>query len=115
MYVYYFYDAEAILVRPMKSRSEAGHIRVYKDMFDYLEKRSLCPDYQTIYDECSAALKFLIVDINKNKLQLVPPHDHRTNPAEKSIDTFKCRFIFRFMLSRSIISSPSVMQIITTL
>ena len=25
--------------------------------------------------------------------QLVPPHDHRTNPAEKGIDTFKSHFI----------------------
>ena len=26
---------------------------------------------------------------------MVPPHDHRTNPAEKAIDTFKCHFISR--------------------
>ena len=33
---------------------------------------------------------------NKNNnvsLQLVPPYDHRTNPAEKVIDTFKSHFI----------------------
>ena len=26
-------------------------------------------------------------------LQLVPPYDHRTNPAEKAIDTFKSHFL----------------------
>ena len=30
---------------------------------------------------------------NKNKLELVPPNDHRTNPAKKCIDTFKCHLI----------------------
>ena len=30
----------------------------------------------------------------QNKLELVPPHDHCTNPAEKCIDTFECHFIY---------------------
>ena len=42
---------------------------------------------------CPQALKEIIVDKHKNKLELVPPHDHHTNPAEKCIDTFKCHFI----------------------
>ena len=30
---------------------------------------------------------------NNVRLQLVPPYDHRTNPAEKAIDVWKCHFI----------------------
>ena len=44
-------------------------------------------------NECPQELKDIIVHQNKNKLELVPPHDHRTNPAEKRIDTFKCHLI----------------------
>ena len=71
--VFYVYDADAILVRPMKSRSESEHIRVYTEVFDYLSTQGLRPEHHTMDNECSAALKKLIMDKNKNKLQLVPP------------------------------------------
>ena len=41
----------------------------------------------------SPALRTLIVDDKKNNLQLVPLHEHFTNPEEKSIDRFMCHFI----------------------
>ena len=44
-------------------------------------------------NECPQELKDIIVHQNKNILKLVPPHDHRTNPAEKCIDTSKCHLI----------------------
>ena len=44
-------------------------------------------------NEYSNALRQLIVDDHTNNLQLVPPYDHRTNQAEKSIETFKCYLI----------------------
>ena len=44
-------------------------------------------------NECPQELKEIIADQHKNKLELVPPHDHRTNPAEKCIDTFRCNFV----------------------
>ena len=77
----------------MKNRSVAEHIRVYQDIFGYLEKRGLLPDVHKMDNECTQELKDIIVDQHKNKLELVPPHDHRTNPAEKCTDTLKCHFI----------------------
>ena len=91
--VCFVFDANAILVRPMKSRSDSEHIRVYNDIFEYLSSKGLRPNHHTMDNECSTAMRKLIVENNQNKLQLVPPHDHRTNPAEKAIDTFKCHFI----------------------
>ena len=43
-------------------------------------------------NECSAEFKPLI---NENEIvcQLVPPHDHRRNVAEKAIQIFKDHFI----------------------
>ena len=89
----YTYDTNGIIVRPMKNRSVSEHIRVYQEIFNHLEKRGLCPAVHKMDNECPQALKEIIVDKHKNKLELVPPHDHRTNPAEKCIDTFKCHFI----------------------
>ena len=77
----------------MKDRSVAEHIRVYQEIFGYLEKRGLRPAVHKMDNECHQELKNIIVDQHKNKLKLVPPHDHRTNPAEKCIDTFKCHLI----------------------
>ena len=91
--VCYIYDKNVIIVRPMKNRSVAEHIRVYQEIFGYLEKRGLLPASHKMDNACPQELKDIIVDQHKNKLELVPPHDHRTNPFEKCIDTFKCHFI----------------------
>ena len=92
--VCYIYVTNRIIVRPMKTRSVSEHIRVYQDIFRCLDKRGLRPAVHTMDNECPQALKDIIVDKHKNKLELVPPHDHRTNPEEKCIDTFKCHFIY---------------------
>ena len=91
--VCYVHDNNSILVRPMKSRAEAEHLRVYKEIFKYLEKRGLRPMNHIMDNECSPAMMHLIVEEHQQKLQLVPSHDHKTNLAEKVIDTFKCHFI----------------------
>ena len=77
----------------MKNRPESEHIRVYNMVFVYLKARGLRPSVHKMDNECPKALRNIIVEDNKNKLELVPPHDYRTNPAKKCIDTFKCHFI----------------------
>ena len=91
--VCYIYDTNGIIVRPIKNRSVAEHIRVYNDIFGYLEKRVLRPAVHKMDNECPQELKDIIVHQNKNRLDLVPTHYHRTNPSEKCIDTFKCHLI----------------------
>ena len=90
----YIYYTHRNIVRPTKNHSVSEHIRVWQEIFSYLEKCSLLPAVHKMDNECPQALKKIIVDKHKNKLELVPPHDHRTNPAEKCINTFKYHFIF---------------------
>ena len=85
--VCYIYDTNGIIVRPMKNRSVAEHIRVFLEIFSYLEKRGLRPDVHKIDNECTQELKDIFLDKHRNKLELMPTHDHHTNPAEKCIDT----------------------------
>ena len=74
--VCYIYDTNGIIVCTMKNRSVAEHIRVYNEIFGYLEKRGLRPAVHKMDNECPQELKNIIVDQHKNKLELVPPNDH---------------------------------------
>ena len=73
--VCYIYDTNGIIVHPMKNLSVAEHIRVYQEIFGYLEKRFLHPAVHKMDNECPQELKDIIVDQHKNKLELVPPQD----------------------------------------
>ena len=50
--VCYIYNTNRIIVRPMKNRSVAEHIRVYNEIFGYLEKRGLLPAVHKMDNEC---------------------------------------------------------------
>ena len=77
----------------MKNLSVAEQIRVYNEIFGYLEKRGLRSAVHKMDNECPQELKDTIVHQHKNTLELVPPHDHHTNPFEKCIYTLKCHLI----------------------
>ena len=66
--VCYIYDTNGIIVRPMKNRSVSEHIRVYQEIFVYLEKRGLRPAVHKMDNEFPQELKDVIVDQYKNKL-----------------------------------------------
>ena len=90
--VVYVYDANAIIARPLKNRSEQELIRVYSDMHTYLTECGMRPLLQKLDNECPEGLKKFMRS-EEVDYQLVPPNVHRTNAAEKAIGTFKDHFI----------------------
>ena len=86
--VCYVYETNNILVRPMKNGSAAEHIRVYKDLFTFLDNKGLHPTAHIMNNKSPKALRSIIADENKNKLELVSTQNHKTNPAEKCINIF---------------------------
>lgn len=90
--ILYDYDSNAIMVAPMKSRTETELVRAYKSMFDQLVRRGLKPTLQKLDNEAPAGLKQFLQE-NEVGYQLVPPHVHRRNAAERAISTFKDHFI----------------------
>jgi hypothetical protein len=90
--VLYDHDGKNIKAEPMKSRSDAEAIRVYTKIYDELTAKGLKPTFQTMDNEASTALKHFLhsEDI---EFQLVAPHVHRRNTAERAIQTFKNYFI----------------------
>jgi hypothetical protein len=85
-------DSDAILVKPMKNRTAGEMIRAYQVVIDRLNSAGIFPKMHILDNECSMELKSIIKQ-NGMTFQLVPPHDHRRNIAEKAISTFKDHFI----------------------
>ena len=85
-------DSNAILVEAMKNRTAGEMIRAYTVLVMRLRNTGVTPTMHILDNECSEEFK---AQIRKNNMtfQLVPPHDHRRNIAEKAIQTFKAHFI----------------------
>ena len=88
----YVRDPNAIVVEPMKNRSEGEHLRVYDKIYNQLTTAGFTPQLQKMDNEASTLLKNKIQE-NECAYQLVPPDNHRANPAERAIQTFKDHFI----------------------
>jgi hypothetical protein len=90
--VCYIYDCHYIKVVPMKSRSASEWVKAYDSIKQELTFKSFKPQLQTLDNEASAALKNFFTT-NNIAYQLVPPHSHCHNDAERGIRTFKKHFV----------------------
>ena len=89
-YVLILHDADtnSILAEPLKSRAQEELLDKQIKMHTYLIDRGHRPQTQILDNECPNKLKQYF-EQNKIHFQLVPPHLHRTNVAERAIATFK--------------------------
>ena len=85
-------DSDAILVEPTKNRTSGVMIRAYQTLINRLRSTSIAPKQHILDNECSNDFKETI-KANNMIYQLVPPHDHRRNKAEKAIQMFKDHFV----------------------
>jgi hypothetical protein len=76
----------------MKSRSASEWVKSYEHIHQELTAKGFKPKLQTLDNEASAALKKKITT-NDVEYQLVPPHRHRRNAAERAIRNFKEHFV----------------------
>jgi hypothetical protein len=90
--VYYIYDWNYVKVIPMKSRSASEWVKAYESVHQELTVKGFKPKLQTLDNEASTALKNFFT-VNDIAYQLVPPHCHRCNAAERAIGTFKEHFV----------------------
>ena len=84
MMVAHHFDTNAILVRPLPSRSQLHLNKAFTSIYDALEEAGHTPTSIRLDNESSTSLKKLF---KKKQLtfQLVPPNNHRRNYAEKAI------------------------------
>ena len=85
-------DSNNILVEPLRNRTEGELIKTYQKLIDRLKSYGIRPKHHILDNEASEAFKATIVT-NGMDYQLVPPHIHRRNLAERAIQTWKDHFI----------------------
>ena len=90
--VFYGEDSNYIHVEPLPSRSAAHILAAYQRSHKFFAARGVTPRYVRLDNEASTSLKewLGIMDV---ALELVPPHSHRRNRAERAIRTFKNHFV----------------------
>jgi hypothetical protein len=93
--VCYVYDCNYVKVIPMKSRSASEWFKPYDTIHQELTVKGFKPKFQTLDNEALTALKNFFT-ANDVGYQLVPPHFHRRNAAERAIRTFKEHFVAGF-------------------
>jgi hypothetical protein len=86
--VAYDYDSNSILLRPVKSRAAAHLTAAIADIHATLTRGGCQPQFHRLDNECAQELKeyFAQADV---QYQLAPPHEHRSNAAERAIRTAK--------------------------
>ena len=91
IFLLYDYDSNAILVTAIRSRQAKDILAGYERCYQRLTDAGITPILQRIDNEIS---DLLINSIKQKKLdyQIVTSHDHRTNPAERAMRTFKDHF-----------------------
>ncbi len=91
--VMYHYEANAILATPVAGLDDLSIFNAYKLNFEQLAQKGFKPKLKVMDNQAMKHIKqFLTVE--ECKLQLIEPHNHQVNTAERAIQTFKDVFIF---------------------
>jgi hypothetical protein len=90
--VCYVFECNYVKVVPMKSRSASEWVKAYDHIHQELTAKGFKPKLQSLDNEALAALKNFFTT-NDVEYQLVRPHCHRRNAAERAIRTFKEHFV----------------------
>ena len=88
----YDYDSNSILAKAILNRKEDSLAKAEIYFVEELTKRGMKPNFQMLDNEISQTVKKYMAH-NNIEYQLVPPHIHRRNKAERAIQTFKAHFI----------------------
>ena len=94
MYVFVMYDytTNAILIEPLRSMESQEFVTAFRKKITYLKKRGFTPQFNVIDNIVSTKVKEFLAEENI-EVQIVEPHNHRVNAAERAIQTFKDHFI----------------------
>ena len=86
-FVMYHYETNAILASPIPGLNSATILTAYT-----LVSKGFTPKLNVMDNQATKVIKAYLTT-QQVSLQLVEPHNHRVNAAERAIQTFKNRFI----------------------
>ena len=81
LYIAYSYDSNGILWEPMKSKNDSEMSRVFKTVYEKMEKRGIKPKFHIMDNEASSTVTIWL-ERNKVDAQKLALHNHRANTAE---------------------------------
>ena len=84
IFIVYDWTTNKILATPVITMAEETILSCFKQKITYLTKRGLKPILNIIDNEASKAVQAYVEADNVN-IQLVEPHNHRVNAAERAI------------------------------
>ena len=90
--IMYNYDANVIWGLPLKSRNATVIVEAFETLNKKFVKGGFKPNLFIFDNEFSGKFRAAVENENIN-LQLVTPHMHRNNPAERAIQTWKDHFL----------------------
>ena len=92
IFVLYDWTTNAILATPVKDVKEGSTISAFKNNVEYLSKRGFRPTFNIMDNIASKAIRTYL-ESHSIDFQLVKPHNHRANKAERAVQTFKNHLI----------------------
>ena len=92
-FVFYDQDTSFIQVEPIKTRHSNDLTIAFRKCYDKLRKQGFGAKEIRLDNEISDEMRDTIKNSYNLKVQRVTPGDHRQNPAERAIQTFKAHFI----------------------
>jgi hypothetical protein len=93
-FILYHYETNVILATPIAGLDDKSIFNAYKTHFEMLSSKGYKPKVNVMDNQATKFIKKFLTE-NDCKLQLVEPHNHRVNAAERAIQTFKDAFIAR--------------------
>ena len=91
--IVYDHDSNAILARPLKTKSAEEQLKNIQEVHKFLNDRGIHPNIHVMDNECPLVVKEYIIIAKNMQLLLVLPCTHRVNAAEKAIESYKNHFI----------------------
>ena len=92
IFLLYVYDANGILVKAIKDRKGATLTEAWKDCNARLQQHGHKTKLHVMDNEVSEGFTAALQE-NGIEYQLAPPGNHRTNPAERAIRTYKNHYL----------------------
>ncbi len=99
-FILYHYKPNSILASPIAGLDNKSIFGAYKTRFRELEAKGFKPKLNVMDNQATKHIKQFLTE-NKCRLQLVEPHNHRVNAAERAIQTFKDAFITALAMTDS--------------
>jgi hypothetical protein len=91
-FVMYHYETNAIFATPIPSQDSKSISAAFVINFEFLVSKGYFPKIKVINSQATKVIKAFLKPKDVS-LQLVEPHNHRVNAADRAIKIFKNRFI----------------------